>query len=115
VRLDTGVGLGPGAGEPGAGWLDAGWLGVGWLEPRRRITGAEMVGSLWMGAGLLGARPELKSKPQASQNWPDRPVPQFGQGCAAPGDEAPPAVPAWSGGWVAAGADAPIRIPHVSQ
>jgi len=32
------------------------------------------------GAGLLGARPELKSKPQASQNWPDRSVPQFGQG-----------------------------------
>jgi hypothetical protein len=32
------------------------------------------------GAGLLGARPELKSKPQASQNWPDRAVPQFGHG-----------------------------------
>jgi hypothetical protein len=73
------------------------------------------------GPGLPGARPELKSKPQASQNWPDRPVPQFGHGCAAdsgvvPADVAPPGAPAWPGGWAAAaGADPPIRIPHVSQ
>jgi hypothetical protein len=116
VRLEPGVGLGPGAGELGAGWLGAGWLESGWLEPRRRITGAEMVGSLWMGAGLLGARPELKSKPHASQNWPDRSVPQFGHGCAAPGAVAPPGVPGWPGEWpAAAGTDPPIRIPHVSQ
>ena len=88
------------------------------------------------GAGLPGARPELKSKPQASQNCPDRPVPQFGHGCAPggadsgavpadlawpggpawPGDLAWPGDPAWPGGWaVAADGDAPIRIPHVSQ
>jgi hypothetical protein len=76
------------------------------------------------GAGRLGARPELKSKPQASQNWPDRPVPQFGHGCepggaysgAVPADVAPPGGPAGPGGRAAAaGADVPIRIPHVSQ
>jgi hypothetical protein len=76
------------------------------------------------GAGLLGARPEVKSKPHASQNWPDRPVPQFGHGCepggassgAVPAGVTPPGGAAWPGGWAAAaGADVPIRIPHVSQ
>ena len=73
-------------------------------------------------AGLLGARPELKSKPHASQNWPDRPVPQFGHGSepggacsgAVPAGVTPPGGDAGPGGW-AAGAGVPIRIPHVSQ
>jgi hypothetical protein len=90
-----------------AGWLDCG------LEPRRRITGAEIVAAPWMGAGLLGARPELKSKPQASQNCPDRSVPQFGHGSAPggagggadPGGVAPSGgagrlVTGWAGGHV---------------
>jgi hypothetical protein len=47
------------------------------------MTGAEMVGAPWMAAGA--GRPELKSKPHASQNWPERPVPQFGHGCASGG------------------------------
>jgi hypothetical protein len=79
-----------------------------------------------MDAGAVppGARPELKSKPHASQNCPDRPVPQFGHGCApggadsgaVPAEVAPPGGPAGPGGWAAAAAaDGPIRIPHVSQ
>jgi hypothetical protein len=75
-------------------------------------------------AGLLGARPELKSKPHASQNWPDRPVPQFGHGSepggacsgAVPAGGIPPGGAACPGAWAAAaGAGVPIRIPHVSQ
>jgi hypothetical protein len=99
-----------------AGWLDCG------LEPRRRITGAEIVAAPWMGAGLLGARPELKSKPQASQNCPDRSVPQFGHGSAPggagggadPGGVAPSGGAAGPGGRAAA-TNPVIRIPHVSQ
>ena len=67
-----------------------------------------------------GPRPELKSKPQASQNWPERPVPQFGHDCApggadsgaVPADVTPPGGP---DGAAAAGAGVPIRIPQVSQ
>jgi hypothetical protein len=74
------------------------------------MTGAEIVGAPGIGAGTgrPGARPVRKSKPQASQNWPDRPVPQLGHGSA--GWPVPPDVVA-----AGVGAAPPIRRPQVSQ
>jgi hypothetical protein len=85
--LDAG---GPEAGRPGAGWRGVGWLGSdsldsGQLDGERRITGADTVGG-WADGGAAaatcrpGKRLERRSKPQDSQNWPDRAVPQFGHG-----------------------------------
>jgi hypothetical protein len=78
-----------------------------------------------IGTGRRGAWPDVKSNPQASQNWPDLGFPQCGQGCADDGaacsDAAVPASP--DAGPLAAGLlpawplplDPAMRIPHTSQ
>jgi hypothetical protein len=64
-----------------------------------------------------------KLKPQSSQNWPDRPVPQLGHGSfsrsgwagGGTGGRVGPDAGAASGQGAGAGTDSRIRIPHVSQ
>ena len=92
------------------------------------MTGVGMVGG-W-GAGGAGGpacrsatRLARKSKPQDSQNWPDRGAPQVGHGslsrsgwaAGGPGGRVGPDDGAVSGQGAGAGMDSRIRIPHVSQ
>jgi hypothetical protein len=119
---------GRGAGCRGACGLGSDSLGSGQLDGERRITGAETVGG-WAGGGAAaaacrpGTRLERKSKPQDSQNWPDRAVPQFGHGSlcrsgwadGGAGGRVGPDDGAVSGQGAGARVDSTIRIPHVSQ
>ncbi|HMH90801.1 MAG TPA: hypothetical protein VK586_06905, partial [Streptosporangiaceae bacterium] len=83
----------------------------------------------WGGGGAAGpacrpaARLVRKSKPQDSQNWPDRALPQPGHGSVSGsgwagggtgGRVAPDDGPV-SGQGAGTGIDSRIRIPHVSQ
>jgi hypothetical protein len=124
-RLKTG---GPGAGWLGGVGLGSDLIGSGQLDGERPMTGVGSVGGWGAGGAAAPAcrsatRLARKSKPQDSQNWPDRAVPQVGHGSLSrsgwagggPGGRAGPDAGAVSGQGAGAGTDSRIRIPHVSQ
>jgi hypothetical protein len=123
-RLNTD---GPGAGWLGGGELNSDLLGSGQLDGERPMTGVGSVGGWRVGGAAPACRSATrlvrKSRPQDSQNWPDRAVPQVGHGSfswsgvpvGGPGGRAGPADGAVSGQGAGAGTDSRIRIPHVSQ
>ena len=111
----------------GASGLGSVVLGSGQLDGERRVTGVGWVGGWGAGGSAASApRPVRRSRPQDSQNWPDRAVPQPGHGSCrrgrtgrmaaggAGGRECPDDGAA-SGHGAGAGIDSRIRIPHVSQ
>jgi hypothetical protein len=92
------------------------------------MTGVVSVGGWGAGGAAAPAcRPATrlvrKSKPQDSQNWPDRAVPQVGHGSlsrsgwagAGPGGRVGPDDGAISGQGAGVGTVSRIRIPQVSQ
>jgi hypothetical protein len=135
---------GAGSGRRGAYGLNTGWVGVGALGVRppgggcgvvgsdsaasgqldgeRPVTRGDMAGG-WPGRGSAERWPARRSKPQASQNWPDlAAVPHFGHdslsepdGAGGRGIPDDGVVASGQGAGAGAGVDPMIRIPHVSQ
>jgi hypothetical protein len=117
-----------GAGGVGAGGVGSDPLGSGQLDGERGMTGVGRAGGRGAGGAAAGAARSgaplvAKLKPQSSQNWPDRAVPQLGHGSLSRSDWAggdtggrvAPGDGAASGQGAGAGIDSRIRIPHVSQ